>query len=95
MLRDRKNSTIRSVDIEESVARMLKLPSTVVSSDDTTKLKSLAVDIKSKIIGQDKAIDTIVQSIKRSYAGLNQENSPIGSFLFVGPTGVGKTALSI
>ncbi|SFV55649.1 ATP-dependent Clp protease ATP-binding subunit ClpA [hydrothermal vent metagenome] len=95
MLRDKKDITISSADIEESVARMLKLPSTVVSSDDTTKLKSLADDIKSKIIGQDTAIDTIVKSIKRSYAGLNQENSPIGSFLFVGPTGVGKTALSI
>ncbi len=95
MLRDKKDVTIESVDIEESVARMLKLPSTVISTDDTTKLKSLAKDIKSRIVGQDRAIDTIVQSIKRSYAGLNHENSPIGSFLFVGPTGVGKTALSI
>jgi ATP-dependent Clp protease ATP-binding subunit ClpA len=94
MLRDKKDITIESADIEESVARMLKLPSTVVSSDDTSKLKTLAKDIKSKIIGQDSAIDTIVQSIKRSYAGLNQDNSPIGSFLFVGPTGVGKTVLS-
>jgi ATP-dependent Clp protease ATP-binding subunit ClpA len=95
MLRDKKDVMIKSIDIEESVARMLKLPSTVISTDDTTKLKSLADNIKSKIIGQDVAIDTIVQSIKRSYAGLNQENSPIGSFLFVGPTGVGKTALSM
>jgi len=73
---------------------MLKLPSAVISSDDTSKLKGLATDIKRKIIGQDSAIETIVQSIKRSYAGLNQENQPIGSFLFIGPTGVGKTALS-
>ena len=94
MLRDKKDITIKSADIEESVARMLKLPSTVISSDDTSKLKGLAESIKRKIIGQDRAIDTIVQSIKRSYAGLNQENQPIGSFLFVGPTGVGKTALS-
>jgi len=94
MLRDKKDMTISSNDIEEAVARMLKLPSTVVSTDDTSKLRNLASDIKKKIIGQDKAIDKIVQSIKRSYAGLNQENQPIGSFLFVGPTGVGKTALS-
>ena len=94
MLRDKKDITVSSADIEASVARMLKLPSTVVSTDDTSKLKNLATEIKKKIIGQDKAIDTIVQSIKRSYAGLNQENQPIGSFLFVGPTGVGKTALS-
>ena len=94
MLQDKRDITVTSVDIESSVARMLKLPSTVISSDDTSKLKKLADKIKKKIIGQDEAIDKIVQSIKRSYAGLNQENQPIGSFLFVGPTGVGKTALS-
>ena len=94
MLRDKSNVTVNRSDIEESVARMLKLPSTVVSSDDVSKLKDMATVIKSKIIGQDKAIDKVVHAIKRSYAGLNKENSPIGSFLFVGPTGVGKTALS-
>jgi ATP-dependent Clp protease ATP-binding subunit ClpA len=94
MLKDKKDITITSQDIEKSVARMLKLPSTVISTDSTAKLKDLATNIKKKIIGQDKAIDTIVKSIKRSYAGLNQENRPIGSFLFIGPTGVGKTALS-
>jgi len=94
MLRGKKDVTVESSDIEESVARMLKLPSTIVSSDDTSKLKGLVRVMKSKIIGQDAAIETVVNAIKRSYAGLNKENSPIGSFLFVGPTGVGKTALS-
>jgi len=94
MLRDKSDITVTSSDIELSVSRMLNLPSTVVSSDDTSKLKNLAGMMKRKIIGQDEAIDTVVQAIKRSYAGLNQENQPIGSFLFVGPTGVGKTALS-
>jgi ATP-dependent Clp protease ATP-binding subunit ClpA len=94
MLRDKSNVIVTSSDIELSVSRMLNLPSTVVSSDDTSKLRNLAGVMKSKIIGQDEAIDTVVQAIKRSYAGLNQENQPIGSFLFVGPTGVGKTALS-
>jgi len=94
MLRDKSDITVSSSDIELAVSRMLSLPSTVVSSDDTSKLKDLADVMKSKIIGQDEAIDTVVQAIKRSYAGLNQENQPIGSFLFVGPTGVGKTALS-
>jgi len=94
MLRDKKDVTVEASDIEHSVARMLSLPSTVVSSDDTSKLKNLASVMKKKIIGQDEAINTVVQAIKRSYAGLNQENQPIGSFLFVGPTGVGKTALS-
>jgi len=94
MLRDKQDISITASDIEESIARMLKLPSTVISTDNTSKLKDLAKNIKRKIIGQDKAIETIVQSIKRSYAGLNQDNRPIGSFLFIGPTGVGKTALS-
>ncbi|CAA6827065.1 MAG: ATP-dependent Clp protease ATP-binding subunit ClpA [uncultured Sulfurovum sp.] len=94
MLRDQKDVNVTREDIETSVARMLKLPSTVISSDDVSKLKDMSDEIKSKIIGQDEAVDTVVQSIKRSYAGLNKENSPIGSFLFVGPTGVGKTALS-
>ncbi|HHD75473.1 MAG TPA: ATP-dependent Clp protease ATP-binding subunit ClpA, partial [Campylobacterales bacterium] len=94
MLNGKADVMVTARDIEESIARMLKLPSTVVSTDDTSKLKGLAADIKSKIIGQDEAVETVVQAIKRSYAGLNKENSPIGSFLFVGPTGVGKTALS-
>ena len=94
MLRDRSNVEVTSKDIEESVARMLKLPSTVVSTDNTAKLKNLADTIKSRIVGQDSAIDAVVKAIKRSYAGLNRENRPIGSFLFIGPTGVGKTALS-
>jgi ATP-dependent Clp protease ATP-binding subunit ClpA len=94
MLRDKQDVIVGRSDIELSVSRMLNLPSTVVSSSDTSKLKNLADKMKCKIIGQDSAIDTVVQAIKRSYAGLNQENQPIGSFLFVGPTGVGKTALS-
>ncbi len=94
MLKDRQNVEVTSQDIQESVARMLKLPSTVVSTDNTTRLKSLADSIKSKIVGQDEAVEVVVKAIKRSYAGLNQENRPIGSFLFIGPTGVGKTALS-
>lgn len=95
MLTDQRDIMVTGADIESAVARMLKLPSMVISSDDTSKLQGLAEVIKTKIIGQDKAIDTVVQAIKRSYAGLNQENKPIGSFLFVGPTGVGKTALSV
>ena len=94
MLQGKSDVTVERSDIEQSVARMLKLPSTVVSSDDVSKLQDMAKRIKSKIIGQDEAIDKVVHAIKRSYAGLNKANAPIGSFLFVGPTGVGKTALS-
>ncbi len=95
MLKGKENVTILPKDIEESVSKMLKLPSTVIGTDDTDKLKTLKKDLEKKIIGQSQAIDVLTQAIKRSYAGLNKPNSPIGSFLFVGPTGVGKTALAI
>jgi len=95
MLQGKEGVTVLPRDIEESVSKMLKLPSTVIGTDDTKKLKTLKKDLEKKIIGQEPAIGALVQAIKRSYAGLNKPNSPIGSFLFVGPTGVGKTALAI
>ncbi len=95
MLQGKEGVTVLPKDIEESVSKMLKLPSTVIGTDDTQKLKTLEKDLKKKIIGQEPAIEALGQAIKRSYAGLNKPNSPIGSFLFVGPTGVGKTALAI
>jgi ATP-dependent Clp protease ATP-binding subunit ClpA len=94
MLQGRENVKVKPRDIEESVARSLKLPSTVVGTDDTQKLQTLESDLKEKIIGQDEAVAALSRAIKRSYAGLNAPNRPIGSFLFVGPTGVGKTALA-
>jgi len=94
MLRGAEGATVKPKDIEEGVAKMLKLPSTVIGTDDTKKLKTLERDLQSHIIGQDEAIKALATAIKRSYAGLNAENRPIGSFLFVGPTGVGKTALA-
>ncbi len=94
MLRGQEDVTVKPKDIEESVAKIMKLPSTVIGTDDTKKLKSLEKDLQSHIIGQDEAIKALATAIKRSYAGLNGENRPIGSFLFVGPTGVGKTALA-
>ncbi len=94
MFRGQSNATIVSKDIEESVAKMMKLPSTVIGTDDTQKLQLIEKDLASHIIGQDEAIKALSTAIKRSYAGLNGEDRPIGSFLFVGPTGVGKTALA-
>jgi ATP-dependent Clp protease ATP-binding subunit ClpA len=94
MLRGQEGVTVTPKDIEESVAKMMKLPSTVVGTDDTKKLKSLEKRLQKHIIGQNEAIGVLATAIKRSYAGLNGENKPIGSFLFVGPTGVGKTALA-
>ena len=94
MLRGKEGVTVKPRDIEESVAKMMKLPSTVIGTDDTKKLKTLEKDLAAHIIGQDEAITELATAIKRSYAGLNAPNRPIGSFLFVGPTGVGKTALA-
>ncbi len=94
MLQGRENIEINSKDIEEAISKILKVPSSVISIDDTTKLAKFSQKLEAKIIGQNHAIEDVAVAIKRSYAGLNKENSPIGSFLFVGPTGVGKTALS-
>jgi len=94
MLKGQSDVVVKPKDIEESVAKMMKLPSTVIGTDDTQKLKTLEKDLSSHIIGQDEAIKALSTAIKRSYAGLNGEDRPIGSFLFVGPTGVGKTALA-
>ena len=94
MLRGESGVIVEPKHIEESVAKMMKLPSTVVGTDDTKKLKKLEKNLASHIIGQDEAIAALATAIKRSYAGLNGEDRPIGSFLFVGPTGVGKTALA-
>jgi len=94
MLKGMSGERVEATDIESSVAKMLKLPPTVIGTDDTKKLKRLEKDLSSHIIGQDEAIKAISTAIKRSYAGLNGEDRPIGSFLFVGPTGVGKTALA-
>ena len=94
MLKGQVGVTVQPKDIEESVAKIMKLPSTVISTDDTKKLKTLEKDLAAHIIGQDEAIKALATAIKRSYAGLNAGDKPIGSFLFVGPTGVGKTALA-
>ncbi len=94
MLKGKCDVTITPQDIEYSVAKMMKLPLTVIGSDDTKKLKNLDKELKENIVGQDEAISSLTTAIKRSYAGLNAQNRPIGSFLFVGPTGVGKTALA-
>jgi len=94
MLKGRRDITVTPQDIEASVARMLRLPSSAVGADDTEKLRTLEEDLKARVIGQDKAITALGRAIKRAYAGLNAPNRPIGSFLFVGPTGVGKTELA-
>lgn len=80
--------------VEALAAEMFGLPPTQVSGDDASKLKSLAESLRLSIVGQDHAVRAVVQAIKISRAGLGNQNKPVGSFLFAGPTGVGKTELA-
>ncbi|WP_274705488.1 ATP-dependent Clp protease ATP-binding subunit [Fructilactobacillus hinvesii] len=80
-------------DIAESVERLTGIPVSQMSSDDMERLKGMGDRLKSHIIGQDEAVDAVVNAIRRNRAGFDEGNRPIGSFLFVGPTGVGKTEL--
>jgi ATP-dependent Clp protease ATP-binding subunit ClpA len=81
-------------DIEKIVARMAKIPPRSVSSSDKLQLKNLDEELQSRVFGQDDAIKNLVTAIKRSRAGLSIPEKPIGSFLFIGPTGVGKTEVA-
>lgn len=89
-----KRSTVSHTDIETIIAKMTGVPISKMSGDETFKLAGLEVELQSLVIGQENAITQVVRSIKRSYAGLSQPNKPIASFLFSGPTGVGKTELA-
>ena len=87
-----KNITVQMV--ENTIARMAKIPPKTVVADEKEQLKTLREDLKNVIFGQDDAINKIVDAIQISRAGLGHETKPVGSFLFSGPTGVGKTELS-
>ncbi|MBV2167160.1 MAG: ATP-dependent Clp protease ATP-binding subunit ClpA [Bdellovibrio sp.] len=82
---------IDTAEIEEVIAKMTGLPIATVSSSEKTQLKDLDKKLKALIFGQDEAIDRLVANIKFARSGLGRPNKPIGSFLFTGPTGVGKT----
>ena len=94
MLRGKIGQEVTKEDIAAIVSKIIKVPTESITQDDTSKLKTLSKELKKVIVGQDEAIDALVNSIKRAYAGLNGEDKPIGSFLFIGPTGVGKTEVS-
>jgi len=81
-------------EIERIVAHIAKIPSLSISASDTDKLRDLETQLKHVVFGQDSAIHSLVSAIKRSRAGLGAPEKPIGSFLFAGPTGVGKTEVS-
>ncbi len=81
-------------DIEKTVAKMARIPATSVTATDKSNLENLEKKLSQVIFGQDRAIDTLTTAIKRSRAGLSAPDRPIGSFLFTGPTGVGKTEVA-
>lgn len=91
----RRKKVINEHDIERVVARIARIPEQNVTDTDKTRLKKLPQDLKAKVFGQDKAIDALCDAIKLNRAGLGRDHKPIGSFLFAGPTGVGKTEITI
>ncbi len=86
---------INPADIEKIVAKMARVPTQSVSTSDRSKLENLENGLKKVVFGQDDAISALVTSIKRSRAGLGSPERPVGCFLFTGPTGVGKTEVSL
>ena len=92
--KSKKKKTISETDVEKIVATMAKIPVKTVSSSDRASLEKLEENLKRVIFGQDEAIGSLASTIKLARAGLRTDGKPIGSFLFSGPTGVGKTEVS-
>ena len=88
---NKRKKVINVTDVEKMVAKIARIPPSTVSSSDKKALKDLETNLKMVIFGQDEAINTLASAIKLSRAGLKDSDKPIGSFLFAGPTGVGKT----
>ena len=89
-----QTSTVDVEQIEDVVARIARIPPKTVSSNDKEVLRNLERNLKLVIYGQDKAVETLTDAIKMSRSGLGDERKPVGSFLFAGPTGVGKTEVT-
>ncbi|GAB2943291.1 ATP-dependent Clp protease ATP-binding subunit ClpA [Hafnia psychrotolerans] len=91
----KRKKTVNVSDIESVVARIARIPEKTVSSTDRDVLKNLSDRLKMLVFGQDPAIEVLTEAIKMSRAGLGQDHKPVGSFLFAGPTGVGKTEVTV
>ena len=89
-----KEISVSKSDIEATIAKITKIPEQSITSNDKKSLKNIETNLKRVIFGQDKAVETLSNAIKLSRVGLRDENKTIGSFLFTGPTGVGKTEIS-
>ena len=90
----KQKKLIGSKEIENVIAKMARIPAQNINKDDRSALKTLERDLKAVIFGQNKAIDCLSSAIKMARSGLGSDNKPIGSFLFSGPTGVGKTEVA-
>ena len=86
--------TLDEPEIERVIAKIAQIPERSVSVSEKDRLQNLEVELKERIFGQDDAVDAVVQAVKRSRAGFRQPDKPVANFLFVGPTGVGKTELA-
>ena len=92
--KSKQKKLIGKHEIEEIISKIARIPPRTVSSDDRNRLKTLDRDLKAVVFGQNKAIDALATAIKMSRSGLGNPQKPIGSFLFSGPTGVGKTEVA-
>ncbi len=90
----RQKKTVRPSDVERVVAKIARIPARSVSTSDKDRLRRLDADLKLSVFGQDAAIDAIVTAIRVARAGIGRAEKPVGSFLFAGPTGVGKTEVA-
>ncbi len=95
MPQSKRKKTINVQDIESVVARIARIPEQSVSATDKDTLRNLDSRLKMLVFGQNNAIDALAEAIKMSRAGLGQDHKPVGSFLFAGPTGVGKTEVTV
>ena len=93
-IKNKKENIVKKNDIESVVAKMVKIPEKTITVSDKIKYKNLERDLKTLIFGQDKAVSSLSSAIRLSKTGLSNNSKPIGSYLFTGPTGVGKTELT-
>jgi len=92
--KSKQKKIIGNKEIEEIIAKIARIPPKNISSDDRNALKTLERDLKAVVFGQDKAIEVLASAVKMARSGLGNSSKPIGSFLFAGPTGVGKTEVA-
>jgi ATP-dependent Clp protease ATP-binding subunit ClpA len=92
--KNKQKKVIGNKEIEDIIAKIARIPPKNISTDDRTALKTLERDLKAVVFGQDKAIEVLTTAVKMARSGLGGNNKPVGSFLFSGPTGVGKTEVA-